>query len=427
VGNSGTTPSTSTIGTAVNNNFIGTTDAKDYVLATNNLERMRITSGGSIGIGTTTPNASEEIYQAANDILKLTSNIGGAGNHVYIDFQTYASTTAVMAKIGAIDMGTFIGSLVFETNNAGVLNGATTNERMRVLNNGYVGIGTSTPGYPLEVEATENAGYGDLAAVQHEYISRTTVGNSTAGSTGTVSIYTGGRVVCLEADAISDRRVKKDFSITNSKDDIERLSKIEVTNFRYRDEIANGRDFKKGFIAQQVETVYPEAVIRHTGFIPDIYTVTDAVNYDPATHSLTISIDADHGLAVGDKVRLIADGTPREVAVSAVHSDCSFTVADWTVPVSRVFVYGKEVSDFRAVDYDRIYTLNVSATQELARQLDEAKCEIEQLEKQNREISDVRSKYEEMSKKNDKLQSDMDQMKASIETMQQILESKAQK
>lgn len=33
----------------------------------------------------------------------------------------------------------------------------------------------------------------------------------------------------------------------------------------------------------------------------------------------------------------------------------------------QVFVYGREVKDFRAVDYDAIAMLNVSATQELAR------------------------------------------------------------
>ena len=44
-GNSGTTPGT---------NFIGTTDNNDLVFKTNNAEHMRLTSGGYLGIGTTT-------------------------------------------------------------------------------------------------------------------------------------------------------------------------------------------------------------------------------------------------------------------------------------------------------------------------------------------------------------------------------------
>lgn len=46
VGNGGTNPAT---------NFIGTTDAIDFVVRTNNTERMRVTSAGNVGIGTTTP------------------------------------------------------------------------------------------------------------------------------------------------------------------------------------------------------------------------------------------------------------------------------------------------------------------------------------------------------------------------------------
>lgn len=57
-GNAGTTASASAIGTAANNNFIGTTDARDFVLASNNLERMRLSSGGNIGINTITPSAT---------------------------------------------------------------------------------------------------------------------------------------------------------------------------------------------------------------------------------------------------------------------------------------------------------------------------------------------------------------------------------
>ena len=34
-----------------------------------------------------------------------------------------------------------------------------------------------------------------------------------------------------------------------------------------------------------------------------------------------------------------------------------------------MFVYGREVNDFHTVDYDAISMLNVSATQELAKQL----------------------------------------------------------
>ncbi len=47
-GNAGTNPST---------NFLGTTDAQDFVIRTNNNERIRVQSAGNVGIGTAAPTA----------------------------------------------------------------------------------------------------------------------------------------------------------------------------------------------------------------------------------------------------------------------------------------------------------------------------------------------------------------------------------
>ncbi|MBS1647680.1 MAG: hypothetical protein JST67_10105 [Bacteroidetes bacterium] len=60
-GNAGTTPSSSALGSAANNNYIGTQDAKDFVLTTNNTERIRIASSGPIGINNQSPAAMLDI------------------------------------------------------------------------------------------------------------------------------------------------------------------------------------------------------------------------------------------------------------------------------------------------------------------------------------------------------------------------------
>jgi hypothetical protein len=85
-GNTGTTASTSAIGTAVNNNFIGTTDTKDLVFATNNLERMRLLADGRFGLGTSNPlNSDTRVEFAFNGpwYTKLTST---SGDNVGLDF-----------------------------------------------------------------------------------------------------------------------------------------------------------------------------------------------------------------------------------------------------------------------------------------------------------------------------------------------------
>ncbi len=99
--------------------------------------------GTNVGIGTVTPTTRLEIYTGTTDQLKLSSTIGGIGNHAYLDFLTYAGT-GVSARIGALDFGNHNGGLVFEVNNNGTMNNTGTTEAMRIDNigNTTVSIGT---------------------------------------------------------------------------------------------------------------------------------------------------------------------------------------------------------------------------------------------------------------------------------------------
>lgn len=47
-----------------------------------------------------------------------------------------------------------------------------------------------------------------------------------------------------------------------------------------------------------------------------------------------------------------------------------------------MFVYGRQVEDFRTVDYDAIAMLNVSATQQIKKELDAVKIENAKLKNQ---------------------------------------------
>lgn len=72
---------TGNAGTNLTTNFIGTTDAQDWVMRTNNLERARITGGGNFGIGTSTPISQ---FMVHNQTYGLSMNyeglIGGISN-----------------------------------------------------------------------------------------------------------------------------------------------------------------------------------------------------------------------------------------------------------------------------------------------------------------------------------------------------------
>ncbi|MEM6347261.1 MAG: hypothetical protein AAF927_25450, partial [Bacteroidota bacterium] len=71
-----------------------------------------------------------------------------------------------------------------------------------------------------------------------------------------------------------------------------------------------------------------------------------------------------------------------------------------------VFVFGREVKDFHTVDYEAISMLNVSATQELKRIIEQQQARIEALE------AEKASQQQEMTN-----------MKASFEARLQVLEA----
>jgi len=79
---------------------------------------------------------------------------------------------------------------------------------------------------------------------------------------------------------------------------------------------------------------------------------------------------AAHGLQKGDQVRIFEGSIRHDLTVEAA-TETAFTVSKWaeTAPAG-LFVFGKKVSDFKAVDYDRLFTLNIAATQELARRIE---------------------------------------------------------
>ena len=104
-GNSGTTASTSAIGTALNNNFAGTIDSVDYVVGTGNLEAFRVkgfssgsTRRGYLGIGTQNPTKPLQIVTGTSGNISfpisLWSNCVGCGNQ-------YTGTGIKLSNTGA--------------------------------------------------------------------------------------------------------------------------------------------------------------------------------------------------------------------------------------------------------------------------------------------------------------------------------------
>ena len=162
----------------------------------------------------------------------------------------------------------------------------------------------------------------------------------------------------------SDQRIKNVQGRSDRAKDLQTLLGIEVTDYRYKDVIGKGNVPQKKVIAQQVEKVFPQAVSSQTDAVPDIY--------QPARIKdgwITLGTD----LKPGERVKLISKNEEgvHEVLETA---EGKFRTG-FTGTAEEVFVYGREVNDFRTVDYDAIAMLNVSATQELKLEVDALRAE----------------------------------------------------
>ena len=67
-------------GTIAGTNFIGTTDVADFSVNTNNTEKMRITTAGNVGIGTTTPTSTLSVGSSSQFQVNTTGNISKINN-----------------------------------------------------------------------------------------------------------------------------------------------------------------------------------------------------------------------------------------------------------------------------------------------------------------------------------------------------------
>jgi hypothetical protein len=165
--------------------------------------------------------------------------------------------------------------------------------------------------------------------------------------------------------------MKKILGSSDGAADLDTLQKIQVTDYQFIDKVSKGSRPQKKVIAQQLEQICPDAVSRSTDTVPDIYKMAEVKQ-----GWLHLATD----LKLGERVKLV--GPKAECVVEVTEVDAAgarFRTA--SLPEGdKIFVYGREVKDFRTVDYDAITMLNVSATQQLKKEKD---AEVSALEKEN--------------------------------------------
>ncbi|MDO7609635.1 MAG: hypothetical protein MUQ68_02170 [Crocinitomicaceae bacterium] len=324
--------------------------------------------GGNVGVGTVTPSAKLEVSGdiAINSPFKYKIKDAIDGDN----FLMYEPTVDGL-RLNGYD------AVFITTTDA---TNATAGQDL-VVRNGRVGINTNTPSQGL---LHVNGYYSDPFGNYTFYATGPNTGTGAATNLNT-SIFATHRIVAGEFNAISDSRIKNIDGLSNSENDLATLNKIEVTDYHMIDPSHGEKPIKKA-IAQQLEGIYPQAVSKSTNSIPDIYQLAEC-------NSGTIHIKND--LSSGERIRLIFEN--KEEIATVVSATSKNITTDLSVS-GKVFVYGREVDDFRTVDYQAISMLNVSATQELLKRIKALENENKKLKETNTELMGLKSKIETLEK-----------------------------
>ena len=165
VGNSGTSATT---------NFVGTTDAIDFVTRTNNAERVRVTSAGNVGIGTATPANTLDVNGGATLGLttsRATFNSWFTGNNAFwINLPTTGPSgigtggagvnpwVAYVAGAGQWFTNAAVGDIAYRNTGGKLVFGNTAGNAGMALSGDRLGIGTVTPSNTLDVNGGATLG-----------------------------------------------------------------------------------------------------------------------------------------------------------------------------------------------------------------------------------------------------------------------------
>ena len=308
--------------------FTGTTGGTNY-----GTERMRITSGGNVGIGTNNP--SQILQVGGGGRLKIANN---NSDRTTIGTDDTISPNNTSISFYGKTFANYNGNIEYVTSGTGnhmfFSNGGSDGIRMQINSNGNVVIG----------------------------------GNLNVGSLTNPS----------------DNRIKKDIEDINDESALNKLLLIQPTTYNYID-VERNKGFGKvyGFIAQQIREVIPEAVSIVDNIIPNIYRkcicednkrIYIVLPQEVLNANIKIS---DYGYYIITKIE--SDYIEVE-DYSKINKD---------IPDGEQFVYGYEVKDFHTLNKDYIFTLNVCATQELHRRI-EAQSVL--LKSQDDRIKDLETK-----------------------------------
>ena len=316
------------------------------------------------GTGTVYDITQAGLFTLEKNLVVGNANTGSPNMQLGTSF----NNIGVASTAGAFSSSSASGDMVIRSTGKMLLQSATGVAPFCINTNNFILLGkglTVIPTFPVTVSTNESTNQ----FMASPYSAAIYSGFNTNYLTTNPGIGFG--VLCSAAFSTacffySDRRIKKDFEPINNS--LEILEKINLTKYKYIDFVVKGNMTHYGVIAQEVEEVIPEIMNTHKDFIPNIY--KNANSYDGLN---TIYIDTTD-ITIGDKIKIYND-TNQEYLIDVVDVDVDANYIVIKNPIENykqdtlLFFYGKEIPDFKHVNYDALFVINMKATQELYKRL----------------------------------------------------------
>ena len=187
----------------------------------------------------------------------------------------------------------------------------------------------------------------------------------------------------------SDERIKKNVEYLFPAKSLAFVNALKPCSFQYVD-FMKGKTAKYGYLAQEVETVFPNQVYRNSEYIPNFYEIVRIED----SRKIMLTTKTTETLIAGTKLKFY-DIQNTEVLreVKEIIDANSFMVTEaFPEGMESLFFYGQEVADFKSIDAKQMTTIILSALQEIHKIMEKQDTQIDELEKM---IEDLRREWEE--------------------------------
>jgi hypothetical protein len=293
------------------------------------------------------------------------------------------------------------------------------NNGLSVRDFGYVAIGDGAhiPLCPLDVSWAPTTyihqtgkAYWPTGAVNHSAYNR----SLSARFTGVVWSQGSGFAVT------SDSRIKTNIVDVPDNIALEQLRSIPCRYYEYIDKYELGTDKTIGFIAQEVESILPMAIVKRTEFIPNVYKIINCTWTSVVDKFSMSSIDLPSvsGIVYKFYVSNETNAIDEKQIILTGNSDNTFT---FDAQYNTVFCYGNRVDDLKTVIKDKIFALNFSASQELDRIQQTHITEIASLKTENQQqqtkINTLETEVSTLKTENQQQQTKINTLETEVSTL----------